>query len=369
MKILIALFALLSITESAHAESRVRFAYRSPNQGGVSERVEIQGDNHSGGVFRSACGRDGKLCACEFRKDANKIVETTKPEAITYDERGNYFRCVFSGKGGPVSFVRITRKNFSTPLLPIKSSLSLLDLMGASLDMNRARLVYRYSCEFNFLQKEGTTTQSFDCTNTQQSCDPSGDPSKNFCLLKARFPYFLYADTFSTNFQQRVSDRLYNGGGSGRLCGMQLKQFNCADQEGTPVLNFGLYGEQVDYWDTSVQLGAGPDLVPVSYGFAARTSAVTGECPPGLEKRVFYRAEINTSDINPSHNFTNGLVSTEISDPFAAPGSFLINKLSGGHCDGSHCSVPQSFVWGVKSTQYSKEGQTEFCVIPKELFP
>lgn len=369
MKTLIALFALLTFSESAHAEARVRFAYRNPTQGGVAERIDIQGDNDSGGVFIGACGHDGKLCACEFRKDANTIVEKTKPEAVSYDARGNYFQCVFSGKGGPVSFVRITRKNFSTPLFPIKSALTLLDLMGSSLDMNRARQIYRYSCDFNFLQKEGTTTQSFDCTNTFQSCDPDGDPSKNFCLLKSRFPYFLYADNYSSNFHQRVADRLYNGGGSGRLCGMQLKQFNCADQEGTPVRSFGLYGEQVGYWDTSVQLVAGPDLGPTSYGFAARPSATTNECPPGLEKRIFYRVDIYTSDINPSHNFTNGLSATEILSPLNAPSPFQINKLSGGHCDGTRCSIPQSYSWGVKSIPYSKTGQTEFCVIPAELFP
>lgn len=352
-----------------------------------------QGASNSKAGLISTCNFAGTGCECDFLNSSGASLYVASGSNISYDDRGNYYRCVYNGSTSVTSVASVKIRNISgsvttdaisvdtdgTDSTPV--TLTLAKLIGSELDLNRVRTIYRYACEFTFLQKAGTTTQSFDCTTQAESCDPDGTTTKSFCLLKARFPYHLYSDTYSTNFYQKISDKLYNGGGSDRICGMQIKQIDCVgttdDAYGTPSPKFGLFGEQTGIWDTSVSLGAGPDLIPSSFGYAARTSSSTNECPPGLEKRIFYRANgtdgIVTSDIAPTHNFTSGLSATEVGLTTTTPAVFNISKYSGGtggSCNGTTCLIPNSFVAApVKSFTYTSTGQTEFCVIPSGLLP
>ena len=347
----------------------------------------MQGSANTKASMIGTCNLAGTGCVCKyFQSDGvtSAGADSGGTSGISFDERGNYFRCSYVDTT-PTAVAYIKMENLGQTVtsapIPVDTSttLTLGKLIGTDLDLKRVRHIYRYSCEYSFLQKEGTTTQSFDCTDAQVSCDPDNTITKNFCLLKSRFPFFLYADGFASNFDLKIADRLYNGGGgSGKICDLQIKQINCADGDASPAKKFGLYSEQTGIWDTSVQLGAGPDLSPVSYGFAARVSAASPfDCPPGLVKRVFYRAGgatgIVTSDITPSHNFTSLLTATELNPPTTTPSPFTITKFSGAHCNPSQspkCQFPSSQVLTpVKTFAYDKTGQTEFCVIPETLLP
>ena len=374
---------------------KFNFALRGTTTSGVTT-FYLQGAANTKAGMVGTCNFAGSGCECKFLDSAGATLDTASGSSqVIYDDRGNYYKCLYDGASAATLVSTIKIQNVAGSIISDAINvetdansvggggvvtLTLAKLIGTELDLNRVRHVFRYECEFNFLQKAGTTTQSFDCSNQATSCDPDGTVTKNFCLLKARFPYHLFSDTYSTNFHQKISDKIYNGGGTDRICGLQIKQIDCvgagSGNFGTPAKQFGLFGEQTGIWDTSVQLGPGPDLIPTSYGFAARTNS-SNECPPGLEKRIFYRANgadgITTSDISPSHNFTSGLTSTEVGTTSTTPSAFNITKYSGGTgglCNGTTCTMPNSFVsTPVKTFAYSSTGQTEFCVIPSALLP
>ncbi len=380
---------------------KFNFALRgdtTTRNGRATTEFFMQGASNTKAGMIGTCNLAGTGCVCKYLQSDG--TTSAGPDStstnVSFDERGNYFRCNYTGTTPTAAtFLRIeniagtvTSGNILVDTTGTGGTLSLPKLIGTDLSVALVRHVFRYSCEYNFLQKHGTTTQSFDCIDQPVSCDPDNDTQKNFCRLVVRFPFFLFADTFASNFGQKISDRIYNGGGGeGKICGLQIKQINCADGDGTgndgkgtPKKQFGLYGEQTGIWDTNVSLGAGPDLAPSSFGFAARVSATTGACPPGLVKRVFWQAGgatgIVTTDITPAHNFTSLLKATEVASPdvAATPSPFVITKFSGAHCNPSQvptaCQFPQSqVVTPVKSIAYDKTDQTEFCVIPDTVLP
>jgi hypothetical protein len=346
--------------------------------------VYVQGSINSKSSIIGTCNLAGTGCACYFADTDGKELGATDGTGISYDEPGNYFRCTVPSDVDVAEISTVTMKNLNgdvtSDAFEVKTlaDISLAELIGADLDANRVRTISRYYCEYNYLQKSGTTTQTFTCSvpNPNITCDTG-----NFCLLKARFPFYLYADTVSTNSGQKIADRLYNAGSTNSICGLQIKQINCVQSDtdptdtfGTPVPKFGLYGISQGLFTIPVNLPPGPDLAVANMGFAAKTSSITGECPPGLAKQVFFTTTIDSTSITPDHNFPTNQVATEVSDPDGAvPSAFKIAKFGGGgsatfgNCNGTSCGMPISQATDdVKGgTQiYSKTGQTTFCVIP-----
>jgi hypothetical protein len=358
-----------SVDGGTQSSFKFNFAYHAT----VSDTTfYMQGTSNSKSGSIGTCNLAGTGCVCEFLDSNSAVLYTTSSSQISYDERGNYYRCTYAGSSAIANVSTVRIKNNSGTVTSEKmsvylpSTLSLPVLMGTEVDINRVRSIARYACVFNFLQKYGTTTQGFDCTSQPVSCDPDGTVTKNFCLLQASFPYYLYSDYYATNFWEKLADKVYNGGGTDKICGLQIKQVDCTGAGGTPSVKFGLYGEQTGMWDTSVSLASGPDQLATNYGYAARTSASTTECPPGLEKRVFFKTTVVTSDITPGHNFTSGLIATEVNVSTVTPAAFPIDKYGGGGCTGTAgCTLPNSYAGLAKASQaYSSAGQTEFCVIP-----
>jgi hypothetical protein len=290
------------------------------------------------------------------------IASTTSAE-IAYDQTGNYFRCTQSS-GAAAAQVRIHNLNESitSAAITVDTTLTLQQIVGSDLTLNSLRSVYSYSCNFTYLQKSGTTTTNFDCTNQATACN--GD---NFCLLQTRFPFYLYSDPYGNNFNLKIAEKLYNDTTTGSICGLQIAQLECADAQGTPVKAFGLYGSQIGIWNTAVQLGAGPNLSLDTYGFAAQVSPTTSECPPGLVKRVFYRVNPVSNAAAGNSNYPANLVASQVGDPASAPSNLLINQIPGGHCDGTTCTLPSAGINTVASQAYSSTGETVFCVIPDTL--
>lgn len=356
----------------------------------------MQGASNSKTTMISTCNQSGSGCVCKFFKDdgtSSAGPDATGAANVIFDDRGNYFICVYGGTT-PADVAKIQIQNqagtVTSALVSVEAAaaISLTKLIGTDLDQNRVRSIYRYTCEYNFLQKNGTTTQTFDCSDGQGvSCVDGGDANNNFCFLKAKFPFFLYAENYSNNFNLKISDKLY-GSNTDKICGLQIKQIDCvgtaADPHGSPVRSFGLYGEQTGIWDTAVSLGAGPDITPLNYGYAARPSATAPfACPPGLEKRTLFRADsnplipdsgINSTLITPGHNFTPGMRATEVSPPTTTPPAFTINKFSGGRCGialNPPCSlptVPEAADPVTRQIAYTNSG-SDFCVIPENLLP
>ncbi|MGZ3657959.1 MAG: hypothetical protein ACXVCS_20550 [Bdellovibrionota bacterium] len=366
-----------------------QFLFNYALQSGTT--VGVQGSTNSKSAIIGTCNLNGTSCMCQFlAADGTTVLGSTNSSQILYDESGNYFNCTVPGgvtipTNGQIRVSNLDGSVVSTAMA-ISSSLTVGQLIGSDLDANHVRTVYRYQCEYNYLQKAGTSALSFDCSNQVTSCDPDNDSSKSFCMLKARFPFFLYSDSFSNNFASKIADKLYaGGGGTNTICGDEIKQVNCVESDtdstdafGTPVKQFGLYSQATGIWQQAVSLPSGPDQPSSSFGYAAAVSTTAGNvgnCPPGLIKRIFFTSTIVTTDITPSNNFPSGLIATEVADPTITPVPFHIGKLSGpggvlgGSCDGAKCYLPQStVVAGAKPDQnYTSTGQTAFCVIPGSM--
>ena len=362
----------------------------STTSGGVTtNQVQLQGSDNAKSAIIGTCNLGGTSCVCNFFSDSagvTKISSTTSAQ-ISYDQGGNYLTC--TAPSSTVAYVSVTNLDGSvgSSVITVNSStnpLSLTQLIGSSLDTNHVRYVYRYQCEYNYLQKSGTSEASFDCTDQTVSCDSDGDTAKNFCLLKVRVPFFLYSDTYSTNFSSKIADKLYGSSGASTICGLSIKQINCVQSDtdstdtfGSPVKQFGLYGQSTSIWNVAVSLPSGPNQASASFGFAAPVSSTTGNCPPGLSKKIFYTTTLlGGTTITPANNVPSSQTLTEISDTSTTPSAVQWSKLagtgrSGGDCNGTDCQLPVSsdLTTGIASSTYSDASQTAFCVIPASTLP
>ncbi len=335
----------------------------------------LQGSVDTKTTFISMCNLAGTSCVCEFLNSSKSVMsytDATLPVSeIAYDSRGNYFRCEYTNPDPAepitdVAYVRLRNQNSSvvSEAYEVLSSLTAQKLLGSSLDYHKMRTVYRYTCNFNFLQKDNTTTSSFDCSSGANCGGGAGD----FCLLQSALPYYLYSDGYSNNFSDRPADLLY--GPSGSICGIQIKQYDCAG--GTlPTADFSLYGERAGIYETPVQLSAAPSRATGLYGFAAKTVTATiggasqTFCPPGLEMKTLFTATTNTAGFVTASNYPNATTISEISDPTVVPANLSVSQVTDGDCSGTACTLPTTAAGVLTSFVYSiPVGQDSFCVIP-----
>jgi hypothetical protein len=352
---------------------KFNFAYRdTAATSPLNQIVYLQGAADTKTTLVSTCNAAGTNCVCEFLKSDETEITETQSTDITYDQTGNYFRCNFPGTAAELATlakVKIRNQNSTvvSAIYDVDTSLTAQKILGDDLNMNYLRTIYRFSCLFNFLQKAGTTSASFDCSDQSSLCGSIGSPNGDFCFLQSYFPYFLYSSNNTTNFDQKKTDQLYN---NGYICGLQIKQYDCAGTSGTPVASFAVYGEQKGIFDTAVQMSPGPDAASSTYGYAARTSTFQGNtvCPPGLVRRIFYRAAVT-----PNTGWLGSNMTATTTSEVAAPGSTVADlgvfRVKGGDCSGTACTLPGTADGQMGTFPYSSTGETEFCVIPTSLLP
>jgi hypothetical protein len=366
---------------------KFNFAYRPTT--GVADLQKIffvQGAANTETAMISTCNSAGTGCVCQFMVGSTVAHESSSTE-ISYDTTGNYFRCYYSDSHataiGSITQIRVRnlRSTIFGETLSVQSSVSKNDILGADLNANKVRTVSRYSCLYNFLQKQGTTETLFDCSTQLTVCD-TGD----FCLLQSWFPYYLYAHAQSSNHSRQGTDELYNAASTGQICGLQIKRFDCtvppalapAGEGGTAVAKFGLYAESNGIFDTAVSLGVTPGGSAELFGYAAQTSSYTSPggvahtlCPPGLERFRLYQAEPDPVAVLPSHNYPTSLVATvKVTEARATgdvPADFVIYRKGGGDCNGTVCTpVPSTALANAADYDFvtSPSSPDEFCVFP-----
>ncbi|RZA08580.1 MAG: hypothetical protein EOP11_04425 [Proteobacteria bacterium] len=349
----------------------------------LNKIVYLQGAPNSKPAITSTCNLAGTNCVCEFYNDSDVLLETADPSEMSYDSTGNYLRCEFDGTIANLKKVRVRNQNASkfsdTYGVDTPATLTLQKLIGASQDVNDVRTVSKYKCLFNYLQKQGTTELIFaGCNSIPNTCwsgftNGNNDSSGDICLLQTTVPFHLYRSNHENNYHLKNADKLWNSEADGLVCGMQIKQYDCGGNAGTPLKDFGLYAAQAGVFETPLSLTPGPGQSVVNYGYGANTSLFGGAsvCPPGMVKRIFFRAVTSTAtSIGPSHNMPNTLTATEIAAPGTAPLPLEINKVGGGRCGGTlPCYPPDRPMGLVTNFPYSSAGQTEFCVIDPALLP
>lgn len=360
---------------------KFNFAYRNGSATApLNKIIYLQGAPNSKSTVISTCNGAGTNCVCEFLDASDVELEETDSTEMSYDNTGNYLRCEFDGDLTQLAKVRVRNMNSTrtSEIYFVDTTLTLQKLIGYDQDINQVNTIYRYSCLYNFLQKQGTTELLFDCSDTGSTCwsgySSNSRTSGNFCLLQSSFPFHLFASNYKNNFSEKIADQLYfadNPSGA-FVCGLQIKQYDCAGTGGTPVKDFGLYAVENGVFTVPVSLTPGPNKTITNYGFAAATSTFGGStvCPPGMSRRIFYRTTTTTApSIGPTHNYPGTLTSTEIKAPGVAVPALEINKVGGGHCNGTACSLPGHTDGAITSYSYSTAGQTEFCVIDPNLLP
>jgi hypothetical protein len=253
-------------------------------------------------------------------------------------------------------------------------------LLGSGMDVNKVRTIYHYSCLYNALQKQGSSETYFDCSFTGSLCGPSGSTQGNFCLLQTYLPYYLYSDNYTNNINQKFADQLYNTGGSDSVCGLQVKEYDCAGTSSVATAQFGLYRDQTGIFTTAIQLKASPNQTDATYGYAAPTSSITVNgvaytvCPPGLELRNIYETTLTPSSTWNNSNFVSSYLAREIAS--STPASIGVGQVYGsdgtaGLCNGATCTLPTSMnSSAIGSFSYAvPTGDAPFCVIPTSELP
>lgn len=389
----------LESDDTANAESfKFNFAYLDTSQAGVlAKTVTLQGSLNNRSAIIATCNSAGTSCVCEFLDAAGTELEESTTANIAYDTTGNYLRCTYTGATTPskVRLRNISSSKISTTLdikVPTAGASQLtLQEMFADLDVNSVRTVYRYECLFNFLHKQGTTSGAHNCDAAAVDCVAGND----FCLLQARYPFYLFQDNLQSNFPQKIADQLYNAGGSDRICNRQLKRIDCSDNTGTngfngvPATDFGLYNSQVGVYQVALGLSAGPGIANSTYGFAAEidTYQTLPVCPPGLTPKKVYEATPlpatmqvggGTDAVN-DNNIPNGFTAYNIDESAGASTvAALTFKLMAGNsggatnCDGVSCAVP-SITVNASAYSFAYTASTTvtntLCVIDKRLIP
>jgi len=387
----------LSTIDTITPESfKFNFAYRQTNASPVAlqNHFFMQGAPNSKTAIISTCNAAGTNCVCEFYEGETLVETTTDSVNVIYDTTGNYLRCIMTDTAKVPDIDSVIVRNQNSTITSIaygvetESTLTAQKIIGDDLDVNRLRSIYRYECVHTFLEKEGTSSASFDCSHQGSTCWNAPGASGDLCFLKSTFPYYLFSDTYTNNVGLKVADRLY-GQGTDKICGKQIKEFDCATPNGALVPKFGIFSEQVGIFENAIQLTAAPEVAAATYGFAAKTSSITLSgttytvCPPGLERRIFYRTQTSNT-VDPSlvrSNYPNGQVLTEVSSPApsAAPASIKIQKIIGrllpdntvtGDCNGTTCVLPDTVLGNmIPEFGYSSASQIEFCVIPTAFLP
>jgi len=349
-------------------ELPLAFAYRSTNGDRNPKVVYLQGTALSKPALLAACGQKGENCACELQDEAGNVLQRSKK--LSYEIEGNYFRCEIDREHGGHLKARLFRKRSkqTSAILSVENSVKLESLMHRELNANLVRSIFNYYCHFTYLQKAGTSTYNFDCSNQVQSCGSDKGIPGNFCVLQTSRPFYLYADNFSTTFPLKASDRLYRADIDGRICGTQVKEYDCTGLNGFPQVEFALYNSEVGIWTVPIRLQPSPESPEMTSGFAAKVSPRTHECPPGLVKKAFYQAVTDSRGLGDS-NLPQGEVVRQVGEPGVEVAPLTLHQIAGGDCDGRSCVPPRTYSGQVKSLAYTRSEQKEFCVIPREILP
>lgn len=365
--ILAALYSLHALAGSG--APTFRFAYRDPAVM-FSPTVVVQATAASRADLVRVCGKKENPCTCDFL-DSTHFLRGSAPAKV--DIVWGNLSCTLpdSIPLRDASYVQVLFGR-SSQKLPLTTTLRPEQILPEDHDVNRLRSVLRYSCDFNFLEKiDGyTSPNSFSCQNTLQPC---GIGNGNFCFLQVKLPFFLYSDNYSSNVWHRASDEIYNVGGTGKLCGSQIKRFDCTAN--SPVKQFGLYAERTEKFPARVMLTSRPEDREETYGYAARVNE-HGVCPAGMVKRARFSATVRPM---PDSTIPS-LSTTEISAPNSSPGKLSVTRQSGdgylpelggsgGKCDGTTCLPPMGPRESVEAFDYPASGTDTVCVIDPVFLP
>ncbi len=274
----------------------------SPSSGGEfqlsyalerEEEILLRATARSSSLFLSICGSGNSICRCELFADERDEEPSAVSETVKYYKDGNIIHCPL--RRGTNTDVRIKDvfERLTTDRVPIikipagDKSLSLEQVLGNA-PVIRLRKIYRYECSLNYLYNDAA-----DGT-PPNICKPNG----NLFFLQARFSYYLFntLEDLGGNIDFWRPDILYRT----PVCRSNdiRKKVSCG-RVTTP--EFGLYGGQrSEIFTTRVKLNAAPGQIGggETQGYASRPYTLESDgtkvCPPGMEKRAYFKESIES---------------------------------------------------------------------------
>mgnify|MGYP003353397755 FL=1 len=135
-----------AINTNASASFKVNFALVNTS----NSTIYVQGNTNAKSTLIATCNFAGTGCQCKFLDASGNTLATTSNSQISYDDPGNYYRCVYSGAQPITSVASVTLQSLDggtstgPTTVNTNSSLTLSQLIGPDLDLNRVRYVFRY---------------------------------------------------------------------------------------------------------------------------------------------------------------------------------------------------------------------------------
>lgn len=146
--------------------------------------------------------------------------------------------------------------------------------------------VYRYQCEFQFLEGEGVSENSISCLSNQK-----------LGLVQASYTFYLYGSPWGSNIQKKLNTAMYPN----PVCEKIQERAHC-DSNPQPKFHLSRWPEGI--FQVRVQLSPNPQYGIELYGFAAMPDR-SGFCPLGLEKVWAYVAKPDSQEFPLPSNFRN----------------------------------------------------------------
>jgi hypothetical protein len=346
--------------------SPVEFVYRDPlNDGGTV--VAVQGLRDGTHALQMACGSGGENCECLFLRsptDRNPL----KISVISMDGDNNVAYCSLGEViEDATSFHFLILRNHGaqtvTDLQPIRTELTLQEVLGGNFAKQKVVGVYRYTCSRTFLEGEGVNAAAITCTAGQ-----------HLGLISASYSFYTYRSGQGGNV----------GGGDvafpGPICDLNsLLKIQCSAS--TPELRFGFYSEAKAPFVVGVQMTRAPEAAPGDtnpltslYGYAALPSS-GGFCPVGLVKARQWAAQpasITQGSLgnNPPSSFINqgnSLNDTQVE--ISQPANFLVGRQANATpCSGTGDCSNAAFAKVTKAESVPYQGLSPvLCVLPPNL--
>jgi hypothetical protein len=212
--------------------------------------------------------------------------------------------------------------------------------------------IYRYQCEYTFLEGEGVSENSVSCPANQQ-----------LGFVRANYTFYLYNSNWDSNFAQKMPNVPYTN----LICERQVAKTTC---DGFPEPKFRLSRWPEGIFQIRIVLAPNPNIGLQQYGFAAAPDR-NGFCPYGLEKVWAYVARPETQDyplpssfINRNGRLNNLEVLTEEEADFASFSVYRNPNATPCSNNGS-CSDATFGEKVLANTYLYEKTQAPVCVIPR----
>ncbi len=238
-------------------------------------------------------------------------------------------------------------------LLTIVLSLFAVNSAHAWFMPRELNTIYRYQCEYTFLEGEGVTENSISCPANQQ-----------LGYVTANYTFYLYGSNWDSNFSEKMPDTAYEN----LICGRQVTKATCHGRRPEPKFRLSRWPEGI--FQVRILLSPNSNLGLQQYGFAAAPD-FNGFCPYGLKKVWAYVAKPDTQDfplpssfVNRHGRLNNLEVLSEDEADFASFSVYRIPNETPCSSDGS--CVEATFGEKVLANTYLYEKtQAPVCVIPR----